>query len=116
MPVPNLQSALRGMGKTMQYQHVQKTVVDQTLVETTPPAKWFSATRTPTPDRRLALKPEGQRAWIWWTIYTRTVLALGDAVMDGSGASFRVMSSANWSDAGFYSYDIAQGPSPETEP
>ena len=64
------------------------------------------------PARKIAIKPEGQRLWKWWTATTTVKLELGwfiRADKDG-GRLYEVMEEEDWGQARVYSYGFAESP------
>lgn len=68
----------------------------------------FEGVLQPLPDRRLLIKPEGQRTWKWWTLWARKALVLDDVVVDKEGLSYRIMSVKDWSNSDYFEYDLTE--------
>ena len=64
----------------------------------------------PMKEQRILNKPEGQRAWIWKSMYTAAgvQLALNDILEDSDKIRYRVMGKADYSQAGYMYYELAQ--------
>lgn len=110
--MPNVASAMRRFQETMQFQIVKKTVVDHDLVETSkiPVPLWFEGNLQPLHPHELLVKPEGERKFKWWTLYTDLVLTVDTVIKDQDGLIYRVMASSDWQDAGFTQYQLIEGP------
>ena len=103
-----MRDAFSGWNHRNQFALVAKAAVDFDVVETKANVVWFSGTFQPLPSRRLLLKPEGQRSWKWWTLWTATKLNLDDVVKDKCNKQYRVMSSDDWDAAGYYCYELLE--------
>jgi hypothetical protein len=105
-----MESALSGMMAKGQFQHVTKDVDDGDTVETLTDPADFLGSFQPLKPAELLIKPEGQRTWMWWKVWTRQHLNLDDVVIDPAGHRCRVMSRQDWNPRnGFFVYEIAEG-------
>ena len=107
---PNMSRALWGLGTPIQFSIIQKDVEDFEVKETSLDVIDLVAVMSPLPQRRLILKPEGQRQWNWWTIQTEKKLELDWMLQDTAGKKYRIMSMSDWSQAGFYEYELMESP------
>ena len=109
--MPNLGSAMWGLSDPLTYIAVSKTMEDMEITQksksSTPIA--FTGLLVPIPQQKLIVKPEGQRAWKWWTLYSSQQLEIDWLVVDRTGTKLRVMNRASWQ-AGFYNYELVEGP------
>jgi len=110
MALPNLRQALRNFGRPLQFAIIEKSVVDFEAVETTLDVKYLNGVMTPMTAQKLLIKPEGQRQWKWWEIITTTRLNLDWLLQDPAGKRYRIMSITDWSQAGFYTYELTEAP------
>jgi hypothetical protein len=64
----------------------------------------------PMQDRELRLLPEGQRSWKWSQLHCTDNLGLknGDNV-EVAGTLYRVMGEKDWSDYGYWRYQLVEG-------
>lgn len=109
--MPSMMDATFGMENTVGLTLVQKTVDDHELVESSKvkPPLFFQGVLEPLSPQRLLIKPEGQRTWKWWTLLTDLQLQLDDQVKDQMGKLYRVVTLRDWSQAGYYEYEILEG-------
>lgn len=107
---PSMRDVLSGFTRRNQFAVVTKTVSDFEAVESKAAVAWFSGSFQPLPSQRLTLKPEGQRTWKWWTLWTTQKLKLDDVVKDRCNKEYRVLSVSDWFEAGYYQYDLAEQP------
>ena len=101
---------MRNLGSQVQFAIIQKTVEDFEVKETNLDVERVTAVMTPTPAKKLLIKPEGQRQWQWWTILTTKKLTLDWLLQDRNGKRYRIMSESDWSQAGFYEYELTEAP------
>lgn len=114
MSIPAVDDALWGLDETEQLRVITKTFVDFEVVESNDdgPAIWIDGILQPMNSQDLVIKPEGQRTWQWWTLYTESMLDLDWVVVNPDGARLRVMGSKDWQGGGYRVYELAQGPTP----
>lgn len=114
MTMPNVADALGGLGLTERLRIITKTVADFEVVEAdkVKPAIWIDGVLEPLNPQRLLVKPEGQRDWQWWTLWTTNRLELDWVVIDNRGVQLRVMNRTDWSQAGYLEYQLIEGPVP----
>lgn len=70
----------------------------------------FTGMLVPVPPQKVAIKPEGQRTWKWWALFSRKRLSVDDLILDRDLRRYRVKSVADWSKAGYYEYEMVEGP------
>lgn len=103
--------ALFGLTDTAQFAIIRKEAVDGEVVETKADIEYFQGVLQPLPPRKLLIKPEGQRTWKWWTLWTEQALALDNQIKDENGVLFRVLAVSDWRRAGgYFEYDLAEAP------
>jgi hypothetical protein len=92
----------------MTFTLIQKSVVNFQVVET-PISINFWATLQPFTPRMLQLKPEGQRAWSWFTLHAEPgVILKVDDVVNYLNHQYRVMSKTNFELYGYVLYELVQ--------
>ena len=94
--MPTIQTTIRSFQQSMQFAIVVKTPTDGMIVETsqTPVALWFEGHVQPLHPKSVAVKPEGQRKFKWWELFTDlNNLELDSIIKDIRGKTYRVMSS-----------------------
>lgn len=109
--MPNMAEGLRGFTRRTKVQVVKQKVQDHESVEAGVELEEISIVLTPMPPQRIAIKPEGQRHWKWWSGTSKTKLELGWMLRDPRGGKvFEVLEESDWRQAGFYSYGLAEAP------
>lgn len=109
MPMPKMEDVLAGWKQRLRLRVVRKDVTDFEINEADFTYVDFVGVLLPMPQQALAIKPEGQRSWKWWTLGTRTHLDNGNIVLDKEGREYRVMNVEDWNQAGYRRYQVAEG-------
>lgn len=110
--MPNMRQALKGLGRRVSAQVIKQKVVDREAVQDPRDVLRASVVLMPMPAQRIAIKPEGQRTWKWWTGTSTVKLELGWFIKvdrDG-GHLYEVMSHADLGQARVHAYDFAEAP------
>ena len=110
MNFPDMSEVVDSFSETIKFACIGKSIDDFEIVEKTKDVVEFEGVMQPIPARKLAIKPEGQRSWKWWTLWTETLLNLDDVVRDEDGRQYRVMTQSDWRRGGYLQYEIVQGP------
>jgi hypothetical protein len=63
----------------------------------------------PMPAQKVVIKPEGQRQFKWWTLWTKQAVNLDD-IITYKGRTFRVMELNDWVQAGYQEYGMVESP------
>ena len=112
--MPNVASAIRRFESTLQFQLVTKTVTASGDIAETPTINptiplWFEGNLQPMPQSKIIIKPEGQRDFQWWTLFTDLELTKDQVIKDEQDRIFRVMNENSWEQAGYFAYELIQG-------
>lgn len=106
--VPNVSGALRSYYQQMTFVPVRKTVSGFQLIENALPIDLIGVMQPFTP-RQLILKPEGQRAWTWWTLHAEPgVILQADSCVEYLGKQYRVMSRSDFTLYGYILYELIE--------
>lgn len=105
--VPDVSGALTDYYQPMTFNLLTKTVVGFQVDETSDPIH-FQGVLQPFIDRQLLLKPEGQRAWSWFQLFSTGLQLKVDDVVLYLGKQTRVMSKKNWELYGYQEYHLVQ--------
>ena len=105
---PDVSGALQDYYQAMTFSPLVKTVAGFQVVETPNPIH-FRGMIQPLTERQLFLKPEGQRAWTWFLLYSDPTLTLNvDDVMLWNGIQTRVMARKDYNLYGYMEYHLVQ--------
>lgn len=109
--MPNLSSTIKGFQRILKFQITVKTVVGGTVAENskTNTTLWFQGSIFPMKPREVMVKPEGQRRFKFWKLYTVTELMLDWRLTDPEGLNYLVMAKQDYRQGGMFIYDIIQG-------
>jgi len=110
MSFPKMQQALRGLNSQVQFAILTKSVDDFEVKETQLDVQRLAAVMVPMQTQKILIKPEGQRSWKWWEIYTTKQLNLDWLLQDTQGKKYRIMGVSDWKQAGFYVYELTEAP------
>lgn len=106
--VPNVSGAMRSYYQQMTFVPVEKTISGFQVIENAEPIDLIGVIQPFTP-RQLLLKPEGQRAWTWFTLHAEPSVVLQvDSCIEYLGKQYRIMSRANFSIYGYVVYEMVQ--------
>ncbi len=113
MSNPNVSGVVTRFASNIVFRFARKQVVDGILSETEIAEKVVRGSIQPIPPRKLLIKPEGQRSWRWWTLWTKQPLPIDVIVVDDKGVEYRAMSISDYSrNGGFYEVELAEGVQP----
>lgn len=106
--IPNVESAVMAWAEPRRVFIVGKRIIDFKVHESTY-EKTANVVRVPS-GQALEMKPEGQRKWNKEKLFTDTTLELkvDDIIIFDcqDGERFRVVNKADYSQSGFYEYDL----------
>lgn len=106
--VPDVSGTMRDWYQPMSFQPVKKTVSGFQVVEKVAPIN-FRGLIQPLTERALQLKPEGQRAWSWFLLFSDPVLTLQvDDVVIWNNKPTRVMGRLDYALYGYVQYSLVQ--------
>lgn len=106
--VPDTSGALKDYFQPMIFTRVIKETVGFQVVET-PRSLNFQGVIQPFSSRQLMLRPEGERAWSWFTLHAETALVLNvDEVVTYQGVQTRVMARQDFTLYGYVLYELVQ--------
>lgn len=106
--VPDVSGALLDYFQPMVFALVKKTIVNSQVVESTSPIN-FQGVIQPFTERQLLLRPEGERAWTWFTLHADPSLTLNvDDVVLWHGKQTRAMARKNFELYGYVEYQLVQ--------
>lgn len=108
--IPNLSAVFSGWTTSVQLRVVTSTAVDFEAFDDVKGIVYDDAVMVPMPPQKVDRKPEGMRVWKWWEVWSKTKYAPDSVVQDQNGLQFRIQSVQDWSQCGFYHYDMTEQP------
>lgn len=105
---PNMETTITDWLTPMVFGVVTKELIGFQAVESMVEVS-FKGVWQPLTQQRLAIKPEGQRAWSWYWLHAETVLDLQvDSVVTFRGQQYRVMARKDYKLNGYLEYELIQ--------
>ena len=105
---PDMTDVLAGFTKPFRFAVISKTVVDYEVSEAKATLEWATGVRQPLTPQQLRIKPEGQRSWKWWTLWTSKRLKVDDVIQDESNRQYRIMEVSDWTEAGHLKFELME--------
>ena len=106
--VPDASTALDDWYQPMTFGLITKTVSDFQVIETIVNIKFLGVWQ-PLSGRQLVMKPEGQRAWSWWKLFSQRQLNLIiDDVIIYLTKQYRVMANKDFTLEQYQEYDLVE--------
>lgn len=104
--VPDMSGTLQDWYQKMTFGVITKTVTDFQVVESVVEIQFMGVWQA-LDNRKLMLKPEGQRAWSWYTLHSQPTINLKvDDIIIYLTRQYRVMSKKNFSLYKFQRYEL----------
>lgn len=107
MSFPDMSREHADWARTEKFTRVGKVTQDHEISEDLSDVEPFDGIFYQHTAQEISWKPEGQRQWIWWHLITSKELALDDLVLK-DGVKYRVWQKTNWTQAGFWEYEIGE--------
>ena len=108
--IPQVNIAFMNWMTTVQLRVVKTTAVDfEPSVETLDVQQVAMMLNAMSP-RKVDRKPENLRRWKWWEGWSQDRVAPDTVLQDPDGLQYRVNSVTDWSQAGFYEYELVEQP------
>lgn len=104
--VPDVSGAMQNYFQKMVFTLLKKVVSGFQVVENAAPIV-FQGVIQPFTSRQLMLKPEGQRAWSWYTVHAEPGIVLKvDDIIQYLGQNYRVMGQTDYRLYGYVEYQL----------
>jgi len=110
MRIPNVRQALRGLGRPASFQIIKTEVKDHEATPSVVATTYINLVLQPQKARDIAVKPEGERRWRWFEGWSVDSLELGWTLVSEKGVRYRIMSTTDWSQGGYYHYELTERP------
>jgi hypothetical protein len=108
-PMPNMRDVLYGWFMPLALTIVRKITQDFQTREVEVQHETRGVIQ-PMSTAKLAIKPEGERTWKWWTVHATTdlVLQTDDVIIPRGKPRLRIMGQGDWSNSGFVVYEAVE--------
>lgn len=107
---PQVSSVFFNWTSTVQMQIIKKVATDFELQEDIQGIVTFDAVIQAMKAREVMRKPENERIWKWWTMWSQRRIEIDTVIQDPNGVQFRVQSIEDWSQGGFYKSELTEQP------
>lgn len=91
-------------------QIISKQAVDFEMQPDVLAVEVFEAVIQPMPPKKVERKPENERIWKWWEIWSQTHLQIDTVIQDPNGRQFRVQNTRDWGQADYFHSEITEQP------
>lgn len=108
--MPQVSSVFFNWMSTVQMKVINTAPIDFESVDNVLDVITFEAVVTPMKPKEINRKPENERAWKWWDMWSTTEFPDNTVVQDPDGLQFRIRSTDDWSQAGFFHADMTEQP------
>jgi hypothetical protein len=106
--LPSMSGTITGWFRPLVLGRVTKSIVDGETKEAVFEQRCQGVIQ-PFDDRKLKVKPEGQRSWNWQMLHTTPNVKLrNDEEFKIKGTPYRVMSQKDYSEYGYVTYELVQ--------
>ena len=108
-PLPEMSGALTNWQNTMTFSKITKTMVNDEVVDNKVDY-YFEGVFEPMTPQALFFKPEGERNWKWWTLWTRIGLDIQnqDLIQDFNGLIYKVIKRTDWTQGNYTEFEVIQ--------
>jgi hypothetical protein len=104
--ISNVSGALRGWMALRKYKIVTTEIINYRQVETEV-EKVANMMIQPLPQQIVDKKPEGQRDWKYWTIWSNAEFNLNDIIIVNN-KRYKIKSKQDWGEAKYYQYETIE--------
>lgn len=108
MPLPDVSEAFWDLADTVTFRVIGKAVSDFQVEEFQNDPVYFQGVIETIDPTKLDIKPEGQRRWNQFYLWTKEELELDWIVEDMSGRKFRLLSKSDWGQ--HFQYEARENP------
>ena len=106
--LPSMNGTVQGWFRPLVLGRITKSIVEGETKEAVFEQR-CSGVIQPFDDRKLKVKPEGQRSWNWQMLHTTPNVQLrNDEEFKIKGTPYRVMSQKDYSEYGYITYELVQ--------
>jgi hypothetical protein len=106
--LPKLNTAIGAWSQCLKFDCIHKSIENFQVIERHRAVN-FKGVIAPLSPRQLEIKPEGQRAWRWFEVHATADLEIKpDDEVVHKCVRYRVMAVHDWSDYGYFRYEIAE--------
>lgn len=107
---PQVSSVFFNWTDAIQMKVIKKEAVDFELFEGTLAVVEFEAVIQAMKSKDVDRKPENERIWKWWNMWSTENFPSDTVVQDPDGVQFRIQRTTDWSRGGFYVAEMTEQP------
>jgi hypothetical protein len=110
MNIPNVDDIVKSWAIPMKAVILQRTMKDGILEIVKKPINFTGVPLQPITEQKLLLKPEGERAWRYYTLYCTYNFKVGDCILLNK-KEYEIREKNDWNAQGhykFYKYDLIE--------
>ncbi len=110
MMFPQMGSVFFNWSDAVQMKVVHQQPDDFELFEDVVAVETFEAVIQAMRSKEVMRKSEDLRIWKWWTMWSTHEFRINTVVQDPNGVEFRIQSTEDWSQGGFFVSEMTEQP------
>lgn len=108
--LPQVQTVFLNWMESTQMKIIKPVVSDFEVQEDIQAIITFEAVVQPMKAREVQRKPENERTWRWFDMWSTTKVQIDTVIQSAEGIEYRVQGITDWSAGGFFKYDLTEQP------
>lgn len=108
--MPQVSSAFFNWTSTVQMKVINVRPIDFEAQQDLLSVVTFEAVIQAMKPRDVDRKPENERVWKWWDMWSTTKIETNTVVQDPEGLQYRIRGTTDWGQGGFYHTEMTEQP------